>query len=385
MSTIKVTNINNASASSGGIAFDSSGHVQVDGVQMPTAGPLSNRNLIINGAMQVSQRSTSTSFPTSTDGFVVDRFHNLVGHGVFTVSQSTDAPSGLANSLKWDCTTSASSGSSGETFVEQLIEAQNLQNLAYGTSSAKSFTLSFWVKSNLTGNFGLWIENADATRYYASAGYTINSANTWEYKTITVPGDTAGTGINNDNGVGFKLRFYLVANSIMQGTPAESWETSPTIRVSSSMVNLASSTDNEFFLTGVQLEVGEKATPFEHRSFGDELARCQRYYEAYYLQSYAFVGNSYSSTQAIVPLRWNVQKRAVPTMTLPPVGINSGEVALTASNASYATTRGTHTLIGRSPSYGELSANSYGGLTSGGICMLYAAGTTCFLTLDAEL
>ena len=316
MSTIKVNKIENTSTTAGGVAIDSSGHVQVDGLQMPTAGALSNRNLIINGAMQVSQRSTSTSFGVANDGFVVDRFHNFVGHGAFTVSQSTDAPSGFANSLKWDCTTSASSGSSGETFVEQKIEAQNLQNLAYGTSSAKSFTLSFWVKSNLTGNFGFWIENNDASRFYAGAGYTINSANTWEYKTITVPGDTAGTGINNDNGLGFKLRFYLVSNSTMQGTPAESWETSPAIRVSSSMVNLASSTANEWYLTGVQLEVGEKATPFEHRSYGDELARCQRYYFllAESNNKQFAVGTYYTNGQFAATVHFPVSMRAVPTL-----------------------------------------------------------------------
>ena len=351
MSTIKVNKIENTSTTAGGVAIDSSGHVQVDGLQMPSAGALFARNKIINGSMEVAQRGTSST----ANGYVsLDRWYVNQSGGSTTFSQETFAAGSELDSLK-NYAKLAVSTSSDYTSIRQRIEDVR-------TVPAGSITVSFWAKGTApSGDLSVFFSQS-----FGSGGstevdgtpQTVTLTSTWQRfsLTFTVPsisGKTIGTG-----------SFFQIAVGQHTNTGTTAWELD---------------------ITGVQLEVGEKATPFEHRSYGDELARCQRYYEAYSLQGYAFVGNSYSSTQAIVPLHWNVQKRAIPTMTLPPVGINSGEVALTASNASYATTRGTHTLNGRSPSYGELSANSYGGLTSGGICMLYAAGTTCFLTLDAEL
>ena len=278
MSTIKVNSIKNTSTDDGGIAIDNSGHVQIDGQQLPTAGALSNRNLFYNGAMTVSQRGTSGTVTTAGGYPSLDRWScNDGGIAGFTVSQSTDAPAGFANSAKWVCTSTGSA--TNDAFHEQKLEGQDIQHLEYGTSSAKSITISFWVKSNKTGEYSLWIENNDAARYFTTPGYTINAANTWEFKTITVPGDTGGSGFSNDNGISLKVRWHLVLRTSFQGTPPGTWSTSASLRGQGSHVNFADSTSNEWYITGVQLEVGEKATPFEHRSFGDELAKCQRYFQ----------------------------------------------------------------------------------------------------------
>ncbi|MDA7701600.1 hypothetical protein N8864_04075 [Gammaproteobacteria bacterium] len=164
--------------------------------------PLGNRNLVINGAMQVAQRSTSLSGVTSGGYLTTDRFYtDLTSIGTYTVSQSTDAPSGFAHSLKYLCTTADASPASGDGFgLQYKIEGQDLQMLDYGTSEAKSFTVSFWVKSNKTGTGAFNIRNVDQTRGI-NKSYIINSANTWEYKTITIDGDTAA-GISNDSGHG---------------------------------------------------------------------------------------------------------------------------------------------------------------------------------------
>ena len=151
-----------------------------------------------------------------------------------------------------------------------------MQQLQYGTSGAQSIALSFWVRSNKTGNYGIRFSQEDTSpvRQYATT-YTISSADTWEYKTVVITGDTSGT-INNDNGEGLQIRFYLQAGPDRAGTPAETWNTDTDNRATD--LNFGDSTDNEWLLSGVQLEVGSVATPFEHRSYGDELRRCQRYY-----------------------------------------------------------------------------------------------------------
>lgn len=242
------------------------------------------RNLIINGAMQVAQRGTSaTSLGNGNSGYhTVDRFRFAEGGTptyAFTMSQSTTAPTGFSNSLKLDCTTEDTSlASTDALLVEQYIEAQNLQHLKYGTTSAESVTLSFWVRSNLTGTYAVWFYQEDDNRA-ASKTYTINSADTWEHKKITLSGDQTGV-IDNNNGAGFRIAWYLASGtSYTSGTANTDWQTlDNTNRAAGLNVNLASSTSNEWYLTGVQLEVGDTATDFEHRSYGDELRRCQRYY-----------------------------------------------------------------------------------------------------------
>ena len=249
------------------------------------------RNFIINGAMQVAQRGTSVTGVTSGAYYTCDRFmfSPFGPAGTWTVTQSTDAPDGFSNSFRIDCTTAdASLGASDFVIVETKIEAQNLQHLMYGDSSAKTVTASFHVKSNKTGTYVLELRQPDSGRLYSKT-YTINSANTWEYKTLTFPGDVSGT-INNDNGQGLNMNFWCAAGSTFSsGTIGTSWHTTNANRAAG-VVNLADSTDNDWSITGVQLEIGSQASPFEHRSFGEELLLCQRYFQIVKsLSSYNFV------------------------------------------------------------------------------------------------
>jgi len=238
------------------------------------------RNLVINGAMQVAQRGTSVTGVTSGAYRTCDRFQfsPFGPAGTWTVTQSTDAPDGFSNSFRIDCTAAdASLGASDFVIVETKLEGQNLQHLRYGDSSAKTVTASFYVKSNKTGTYVLELRQPDSSRLYNKT-YTIDAANTWEYKTLTFPGDVSGT-IDNDRGPGLAMNFWCAAGTTYSsGTIGTSWHTTNADRAAG-VVNLADSTDNDWSITGVQLEVGS-ATPFEHRSYGDELARCQRYFFA---------------------------------------------------------------------------------------------------------
>jgi len=242
---------------------------------------LSNRNLIINGAMQVAQRGTSTTGVTGQGYHAVDRFdQNITTMGEYTVSQSTTAPTDFSNSLKMDVTGADASPASGDVVaIRTNLEGLNLQQLNFGSSDAKSITLSFYVKSNKTGTYVVSSYLSDAAKQWGKT-YTIDSANTWERKTITWQGSSNSSVINNDNGSGMIFTWYLGAGTgRTSGTAQTDWTAYATAdEAVGQTVNIADSTANEFFITGVQLEVGEQATPFEHRSIGDELYRCKRYY-----------------------------------------------------------------------------------------------------------
>ena len=234
------------------------------------------KNLVINGNMNQAQRGTSF---TSASGYTLDRYTwTDDSTSVFTITQSTDVPSGqgFATSMKLDCTTANGSlGSTDQIRQVQKIEAQNLQHLRYGTSSAKSVTLSFWVKSNKTGIYCATLSQEDDSYASFTKEYTISSSDTWEKKTLTFDGDTGGV-INNDNGAGIWLMFAFGAGSGRHMT-ANQWNSSYGLSTSN-QVNLADSTSNELYLTGVQLEVGTSATDFEFLPFDVNLQRCQRYY-----------------------------------------------------------------------------------------------------------
>ena len=241
------------------------------------------RNIIINGGMDVAQRGTSFTGITATQ-YTVDRQRaGIQSAGTWTISQSTDVPSGqgFAYSLKWDCTTAdASLGASDVIFNEQRIEGQNLQYLKKGTANAKSLTVSFWVKSNKTGTYIFQLNDTDNNRSI-SKSYTINSASTWEKKTITYDGDTTGAFVN-DNGQSLRARHWLAAGSDhTSGTLATSWESRVIANEAVGQVNLADSTSNEWYITGVQLEAGQVASDFEFLPFDVNLQRCQRYYQQY--------------------------------------------------------------------------------------------------------
>ena len=240
-----------------------------------------SKNIIINGDMNVNQRNTSVSGITSGGFQTVDRFYiGVTTAGTWTQSKDTDVPSGqgFGSSLKMDCTTADGSLGAGD-FVQlvQYIEGQNVQYLKWGTSSAQSLTLSFWVKSVKTGTYIAELRNSDNTRTIAKS-YTVDSASTWEKKTITFVGDT-DSGPNNDNGEGLRLTLWLAAGSTYtSGTLATSWEATTQANRAVGQVNLADSTSNNFWITGIQLETGDTASEFEFLPYDINLARCQRYF-----------------------------------------------------------------------------------------------------------
>ena len=236
------------------------------------------RNMVINGAMQVAQRGEQTGVGTGYGE--CDRFKtSVIGDARFTLSQSTDVPAnqGFAYSAKVDVTTADSSLTTSDyvQFRTQL-EAQNLQHLKWGTSQAEKLTLQFWVKSPKTGTHIVELYHYDATRQN-SMTYNVTTANTWQKVVLTFDGYQT-TGFGNDNDNGLQVAWFLAAGpNFSSGTLTENtWHNTMANRVVG-QVNVVDSTSNNFYLTGVQLEVGE-ASPFEHRSFAEERLLCQRYY-----------------------------------------------------------------------------------------------------------
>ena len=238
------------------------------------------RNIIINGDMSLAQRGTSVSSITSSGYRTMDRWNFATDLGTWTMSQETDVPTGqgFAKSLKLDCTTADAAPTANKFLVlEQKLEGQMLQYLKKGTANAESLTMSFWVKSNKTGTYICEVLDTDNSRQISKA-YTIDSANTWEKKTLTFAGDTTGS-FTNDNGESLRIDFWLGAGSTFSGgTLNTSWASTVNANRVAGSVNLADNTANEWYITGVQLEVGTSASDFEFLPYDVNLQRCQRYY-----------------------------------------------------------------------------------------------------------
>lgn len=280
------------------------------------------KNRIINGNMVIDQRNAgaSVNISNNTMTYTADRwaiFEN--GSMAFSAQQSTTAPTGFINSLLVTTTTSASAGSTDRSQLEQRIEGLNISDLGWGTANAKTITLSFWIRSSLTGQFGGAIQNYNGSRAYPFS-FTINSANTFEYKTITIVGDTSGTWLTT-NGIGLAVIFDLGMGSSLLGT-AGAWSSSD-FRGATGDTKLSGTLNATLYLTGVQLEVGTQATAFSTAggSYGAELALCQRYYWKTTGTSgngYAAVGAggflSTTSFSAFIP--YPVQMRATPTFSI---------------------------------------------------------------------
>jgi hypothetical protein len=286
-------------------------------VLAPIAG---GRNVIINGAMQVAQRGTSVASINSNSYNTADRyrafFQGTVA-GTWTQSVENDAPtgSGFRKSLKMLCSTAKTPlDTSSVLDIHQNIEGQNLQQFLKGTASAKPFALSFWVKSNVTGTYVASLSDSDNTRT-VSAQYTISASATWEKKTIIFPADTTGT-FNNDNDGSLRTQFYLVAGTqFSSGTLASTWESTTNANVAVGQVNVAAATNNYWQITGVQLEAGAVATPFEFEDIGTTLQKCQRYYEQERtILQQAYWASNASGTVYGGSFVFNTAKRAAPTL-----------------------------------------------------------------------
>ena len=297
--------------------------------------------LIINGSMAVAQRGTSTTGITGTaDGvFSVDRMKiNLADNGTWTQTQDTDVPAGqgFANSWKLDCTTADTSVAAGSYNVARYhFEGQDLQLLKKGTANAEKVTVSFWIKATVTGTYIVELYDIDNDRQISQA-YTVNDSNTWEKKVLSFVADTAGA-LGDDNGSSFSINLWLGAGSnFSSGTLSTTWTSYTHANRAVGQVNSASSTSNNVYFTGLQMEVGDfdanSIAPFQHESYGDSLIRCFRYFERNHhfgvIQVIGYTTNG---------IAFAVQKRASPTLTFYS-GTNGAGTAgsLTESEASGA-------------------------------------------------
>ena len=281
MSTLKVNSIQHSNGTDA-LTIDSAGNTSFSGVVTGT--PLGNRNLIINGDMRIDQRNGGATTGWAQGFIGIDRFRcrsdATITTSNVTYEQSTDVPSGqgFLKSMQLNCILADTSLATDARYsIEHRIEGNNFSHLEFGTANAKTFTLSFWVKSNVTGTYSLTFANDDVSniRRYMTT-FTIDSANTWEKKIITVNGNTGGNWYT-DNRIGLSMQIVLVAGSSLLTSPYDWTNGGSAYNADTSQVNFISSTDNYFRLTGLQLEVGDTATPFEHRPYDMELARCQRY------------------------------------------------------------------------------------------------------------
>tara|TARA_A100001201_G_scaffold143260_1_gene144172 strand:+ start:955 stop:2013 length:1059 start_codon:yes stop_codon:yes gene_type:complete len=334
---------------------------------------IGRKNYIINGGMLVSQRGTSFASPTSTD-HTLDRWQNTYNQdtGATTISQSSTSPDLFGSSLKIDCTTAEATVDAGNYWLlRQSFEGQDLQNLGYGTSSAKALTISFWVYSTKTGTFAVSLYNDDAAKSYV-ADVTVNSASTWEKKTVTIAGDTA-SGFNNDNGRSLILNIGLNAGSTFQ-TTAGSW-TSGAYFGTSSTDNFLDNTANDFYITGVQMEIGSVATDFEVRPIGEELSLCQRYY-------FRFNNDTYVGAGA-----WNNTSYAVLTATVPTVFRTSPTLSISAAS-DFDLEPHDITVTSITLQYGNpysQAIRAYGTGTANTPAQLFIDQSGGYLELDAEL
>ena len=316
MSTLKVDGIRSNSATSDAITLASNGTCTAN-----ITNNLSNRNMVINGSMICSQRGSS--FASITNAFCLDRFkfrNNNGVSGTFTVSQSTDTPDGFGNSLKVAVGSADAAIAAAEQFyIGTKLEGQDLQQLAKGTSGAKKSVLSFYVKTNKTGQYSVLLYDNDNSRMF-STSYTVSNTN-WNRYTIDVAADTTGA-YGNDNASSLELFWYLgLGTNRTSGSLTNAWAAYADANVGPGQVNFADSTSNEFYITGIQYEVNESgvATDFEHRSFGQELALCQRYFiRLGYGRQYAYVAAGImanNTTPRCGPIALPTTMRAAPTAT----------------------------------------------------------------------
>jgi hypothetical protein len=275
------------------------------------------RNIIINGDMSVSQRGTSH---TTASGYTLDRWHLNDGtSGEFTVTQSTTVPTGqgFSSSYKLDCTTADASPSSSEYLIfNQRIEGQNLQYIKKGTSSAESLTLSFYVRSNKTGDYVAELRDADNTRNN-TIKYTISSADTWEKKTLTFAGDTSGA-LDNDNARSFDVNFWLLAGSnYTSGSfSSNTWSSITDANRAVGGTNIADSTSNEWYITGIQLETGSQASDFEFLPHDSILQKCYRYYQdiPYVFDQPICNASNYNTSTAYGVMHLFTTMRSIPSL-----------------------------------------------------------------------
>jgi hypothetical protein len=386
MSKIKVNSLEGVGASTPAITIDNTSGAATANLTALNSGQFANRNVIINGEFQINQRGNKTGVNSST--YTLDRWYfDDSNGGTFSISKSGDRPDGFINSCKIDCTSTDSQGSADYVLLQQKIEGLNVQRFAKGTSSAKEFALSFYVKTNKTGVYTVELYDSPNNR---SCSKTITVANSnWNRYTLLFPADTTGS-FNNNNLSNLGVNFWLGAGSnLTSGTLNTAWATATLAnRVSSSNVFMGDSTSNEWYITGVQLEVGSFSTEFEHKSVADDLLSCQRYYQIGPSESAPGVlagrGAGTSAVFASIPLICTM--RAVPSLS---ESVLSGVYAYTynsrpqASNGTVTTNSSNYNAHG---GYLNLLISGFGGnISDDRICNIGGFATGDKIILNAEL
>ena len=346
-----------------------------DGVT--SAGTYGFKNRIINGAMVIDQRNAGASVTPTASAYTLDRWEaGLSVTSKFSVQRSTTAPSGFINSLLVTSTSAYTVGA-GEIFVlTQFIEGYNVADMGFGTANASTFTLSFWVRSSLTGTFGGSLQNSGRTRSYPFT-YTISSANTWEQKSITVTGDTTGTWLT-DNGRGLNVIFSLGAGSTFSGT-ANAWATANYYSATSA-TSVVGTNGATFYLTGVQLEKGSTATSFDYRPYSAELAMCQRYYQL--VSGFVCASGTSGLTSCASSIMFKTEMRTSPSVGLTKIltvtQVNTNDYSQSSSNVSISGGGARVSALGVNASF-----DNFPTLPSN--CSLPSLVNSGVLTLSAEL
>ena len=387
MSTIKVNKIENTSTTNGGVSIDNDGHVTIDGQQLPTAGPLSNRNMIINGAMQVWQRSTSSGVNGYTS---VDRFKYSISNGAFNnekidVTGGEPFAEGFRTAYRMTNTTTGTAGNSYR-LIEHYVEGNVVNSSGWNWASASgNMTLSFWVRSSVDQDFMCYLNTESGTTKSFPVPFSC-VANTWTKVTKTIPGDT-GITVPNTNARGIAIvwaPYWGTDYTTAAGPTLDQWNNwDGGNRAIDYGSGWGTTTNATFDLTGIQLEVGSKATPFEHRSYGDEELRCMRYYQRFGETIPNGAGQddgfmtfaNYTGTNAYGGQKFTVPMRSRPTMV--------------AAGCAYYSNGSTDNsisvdMIGASTNYGELRISGFS-FTGGHAGWLRIEGGGAYIEFNAEL
>jgi hypothetical protein len=347
------------------------------------------KNRIINGAMVINQRGTGSSNAVVNGTCYVDQFVSysstasdyLVGQNLNSITP----PTGFQNYLGIQSSIATSPASGDYHFTANKIEGYNWADLGWGSASAKSVTLSFWVRSSLTGTFGGAITNGAANRSYPFT-YTISAANTWEQISVTIPGDTSGTWLTT-NGIGVYVRFGYGTGSSRSGT-ANTWAAA-NYDSATGAVSVTATSGATWYVTGVQVEVGTVATSFDFRDYGTEFYMCQRYFQNLQYPSGGQIatGLTFATTSATVRLNLLQEMRATPSITLPTAGQTAGTISFL-NNAGYPAATGTHSVSSVNSQGFQVTSTNYTGLAGGGYaCWFYvsSAGSAVSFLVSAEL
>jgi hypothetical protein len=344
------------------------------------------RNIIINGAMQVAQRGTSFT-PVSPADFTLDRWSYESGNtsAVLDITQDSDGPVGFTKCLKVDVQTADTPiATNGYAYMQYLVEGTDAAPAGFGASDGKSITVSFWHKHTATGTYCVSIRNkySSGTDRSIVGEYYQKASDVWEYSTITFPPCPDGTWTTDSADAGFRLGFALAMGSIYHAAKGV-WVSANDLSTAN-QINTFASNSNNFRITGVQLELGKVATPFEHRSYGEELALCQRYFErqSYVSGSIVSTGYATSASNAIAVLNYT-EKRATPSIDLPSASKTDGIAFLTASN-SFPTTVGTNTAGNINKHSCRINGGGYTSVTSQSPSALYVTGEQV-IDINAEL